>query len=50
MKRNIDINECELQEEEVESVFWKTKQEIEEMIKNDEFFETGAKLFEDFIR
>lgn len=50
MKRNIDINECELQEEEVESVFWKTKEEIEEMIKNDEFFETGAKLFEDFIR
>ena len=50
MKRDININECKLQEEEVESVFWKTKEEIEEMIKNDEFFETGAKLFEDFIR
>ena len=50
MKRDIDINECKLQEEVVESVFWKTKEEIEEMIKNNEFFETGAKLFEDFIR
>ena len=50
MKRDIDINECKLQEEEVESVFWKTKEEIEEMIKNNEFFETGAKLFEDYIK
>ena len=49
MKRDIDINKCKLQEEEVESVFWKTKEEIEEMIKNDEFLETGAKLFNNYI-
>ncbi len=49
MKRDIDINECKLQEEEVESVFWKTKEEIEKMIKNDEFLETGAKLFNNYI-
>ena len=37
MKKDIDLSELVLQEEEVELVQWNTIEEIDELIKNDMF-------------
>ena len=38
MKKDFEVSDLVLQEEEVESVSWKTKEEIDELIKKDMFF------------
>lgn len=46
IKKDIDIKKCILQKEEVESIHWMNRKEIEEIIKNNQFYPTHAILFE----
>lgn len=48
LKKDVDINSLKLQKEEVEFVKWCTKEEIEELIRSDEFFENHIEAFEIF--
>ena len=48
-KMELDLNELTLQEEEVESVNWYTKEEISEFIKNNEFRESNIKPYEKIL-
>ena len=50
INENIDISKLELQKEEVESVKWATSEEIEKLIKKNEFEKTHSKLFRDIQR
>lgn len=50
INENIDISKLELQKEEVESVKWATSEEIEKLIKRNEFEKTHSKLFRDIQR
>ena len=49
MKRDIDINECKLQEEEVESVKYMDELEIIELINQGKFLESHALLFKELM-
>ena len=44
-KKELDVNELVLQEEEVESVNWYTNEEIQEFIKNNEFRESNIEPY-----
>ncbi len=46
MKKNININDIILQEEEVEDIKWATREEIEQLIEDDKF----SKSHEEFYR
>lgn len=48
LKKDIDINSLNLQKEEVEFVKWCNQDEIEKMIKENEFFENHIEAFEIF--
>ena len=48
-KMELDLNELTLQEEEVESVNWYTKEEISEFIKKNEFRESNIKPYEKIL-
>lgn len=48
LKKDIDINSLELQKEEVEFVKWCNLEEVEEMIKKNEFFENHIEAFKVF--
>ena len=45
-KKNININDIILQEEEVEDIKWATREEIEQLIEDDKF----SKSHEEFYR
>lgn len=52
VKKDIEINNLILQKEEVESVKWCNQQEVENLIKRDEFFETqieAVNIFKQYI-
>ena len=46
LEKDIDISQCKLQEEEVESIHWITVEEIKKLKSKDMFNRTHAKLFE----
>lgn len=49
IKKNIDLKDIVLQEEEVSSVKWASIDEINELMKNNEFKESHYKMFMDFL-
>ncbi len=49
IEKDIQIKECKLQKEEVESVEWLTIEEIRDIIKKDEFYPTHALLLDKII-
>lgn len=49
IKKNIDLKDIILQEEEVSSVKWASIDEINELMKNNEFKESHYKMFMDFL-
>ena len=50
LKKNVDIDSLVLQEDEVESVRWYTKEEILDLIKNNNFREGNVKPFFDVLK
>ena len=46
VKKNVDIDKLSLQEEEVESVMWLSKDEIEDLITKNDFRDSNIKPFE----
>lgn len=49
IEKEIDIEECILQKEEVESISWMTKDEIKNLIENNMFYPTHGILFYKYI-
>lgn len=49
IKKNIDLKDIILQEEEVSSVKWASIDEINELMKNNEFKESHYKMFKDCL-
>jgi len=47
---DFDMNDCKLQESEVESVYWMTKGQIEKLIKNNEMRKSSEEQFVKFIK
>lgn len=49
IEKEIDIEECTLQKEEVESISWMTAEKIEKLIENNMFYPTHGILFNKYI-
>jgi len=49
LQKDIDIHNIKIQEEEVQDVKWFSKIEINEMIKNNEFFKWHIDVYNDFL-
>jgi len=50
LKKNIKLEDIKVQQEEVEYVVYKTKKEIEELIKNKEMLESHGILFKELMK
>ena len=50
LKEDINIDEIKIQEDEVEDVKWASKEEIINMIENEQFSESHSEFFEDCLK
>lgn len=50
LKKDINLNDIKIQAEEVQAANWFTREEIEEMIKTDEFFKWHIDAYRDYLK
>ena len=49
LKKDIELSEINMQQEEVQNVKWFSKQQIDKMIENDDFFKYHIQPYKDFL-